>query len=745
MNIFNKRPLSLILCIGLGGFFFFTFNNALFRVLLIILAILPLIISLILRIDNKLQLMLQTISAVLLLSFLLSFLYFDKWFKAYDLYKDEVNVIGTVENYSMTNSYTKRFLVRVEQIDGNKRSGYKFYAYIPIKDAKGIIYGTKISFDAKLTGFSDESRSYNFSKGINAYASDVENIQILSYSSGGLREKLSYYREVLTRYTISISDSRTGAMLSALLLGERDYLPDQLRLDFKRIGISHILALSGMHLAILSLGIGKLLSALQIKKKTRLITISLFIMIYMALTGFSVSVVRAGIMLILSSCLFLLGRSKDSFTSLTVAVFIICLINPNAIYDISLQLSAFATLGIIVLSEYSSNHNLLKKQGSFIKFVIFSILSSVFAISATLFISTSSFGGFSVISPIATLLFSFIVEVAMHLGCIMLLVGAFIPLGKILSPICSLISYLAGLLSSNEIVYASTDFTFCQIIIAVYTVLFFLFIILKLKNPKKAFSGLLVIFAITLIIPAFYTKVYDNIETVKYRAESKCDEVLIRSNGEVCLVNSAQYSKSLAYSSIDFLEENKVTYLDKYYLTHYSWSLDEDFDILLSNYIVEAIYLPTPRNEDEETILKLLYKVTEDYRTEIYTVNDNEAVTVGEYKVNLLYSTPYGETSMNAFSVSSSETTYTYVSSGLLLLEKDFDFHSAASKSDCIIFGKHGKKYKEEINIDFYFNEIDKIIINSENLLITDEQANIYAENGCDIFFTPTSTIDLLK
>ena len=734
-----------MLCIGLGGFFFFTFENTVFRGILILAAILPLIISQFIKSDNKKQLLCQSASAVLLASFLLSYLYFDKWFKAYDLYEDEVNVEGTVESYAMSNSYTKRLLVKVDKINGQRRIGYKFYAYVPSKDAKDIIYGTKINFDARLTGFSDESKSYNFSKGINAYASDVENIKIISYSSGGISETFSYYREILTRYTIMISDSQTGALLSALLLGERDYLPDQLRLDFKRIGISHILALSGMHLAILSLGIGKLLSAFGIRKKSRLAIISVFVLIYMALTGFSVSVVRAGIMLIISSCLFILGKTKDSLTSLTVAVFIICLINPNAVFDISLQLSAFATFGIIAFSEYSNQANLMKNQGSFVKYVVTSIVASVFAISATLLISTASFGGFSVISPIATLLFSFIVEIAMYLGCVMLLIGAFIPIGRLLSPICSLITSLAGFLSSNELVYASTDFQISEIAILIYTVLFALFMVLKIKKIQKAFVILMVSFAAVLIIPTVSTAIYDTVDTVSYHSEPKSDEILIRSDGEVCLINSAQYSKSLAYSSIEFLEEYKVTYLDKYYITHYSWSLDDDFDVLLSNFLVEAIYLPAPCNEDEETILKLVYKATEDYRTEVYTVNSNEVVTVGEYKIKLLYSAPYGETSVNAFSVSNESYTYTYLSSGMLLLENGFNFNNVLSNSDCIIFGMHGKKYKEKIVLEEYFNKADRIVINSDNLTISDYYTDMFINNGCDIIISPDNSISILK
>ena len=103
------------------------------------------------------------------------------------------------------------------------------------------------------------------------------------------------------------SDAETGGLLGAILLGDRTYLSGQTSLDFSRIGISHVLALSGMHLAILILGIEKLLSLIGISKKARYIITIILTLAYVALTGFSVSVVRAGIMLIIRSLLHLIS------------------------------------------------------------------------------------------------------------------------------------------------------------------------------------------------------------------------------------------------------------------------------------------------------------------------------------------------------------------------------------------------------------------------------------------------------
>ena len=94
MNIFNKRPLSLVLSIGLGGFFLFSKSNALIRVILCVIAILPGIISFYLNKSRHNVKLYKVISVVLLIAFLLSFLYFDLSFNIYDKYEDEIEIVG---------------------------------------------------------------------------------------------------------------------------------------------------------------------------------------------------------------------------------------------------------------------------------------------------------------------------------------------------------------------------------------------------------------------------------------------------------------------------------------------------------------------------------------------------------------------------------------------------------------------------------------------------------------------------
>ncbi len=740
MNIFRKRPLSLILCIALGVFFLFTFKSKALRISLLIISVLPLIISLISRFKFGNKILLRAITVVSLLAITFSYTYFDLYFSSHDRFEGVVTITGTVTDVRPASSYSTKLTVKTDNINGKPFSRYGITLYLSKSEAASMPEGTKIKFNATLHAFSKESKSYNTSIGISSYADDIENLQIVSRSAGGITQRLARYKEYLSRYIIISTDSESGALLAALLFGQRDYLSNQLRLDFQRIGISHILALSGMHLSILSIGIGKLLSVFGVKKKTRVAITSIFILFYMALTGFSVSVMRAGFMVIITSVLFLLSRTRDSITSLAVAVTLICVLDPCAVFSTSLWLSAFATLGIIVLGEYTAVRMKKPKNrlNALLRTVWLGIMASVFAISATLAISTLTFGGISVLGMFTTLIFSLIAEIIMYLGCIALIVGKFIPLSFLISILTKVITGMAEFFSRGEFIYLSTNYLYISVAVIIYTILFYLFFVLSIKEKRKAVISLVVMFTFLLIAPLVSAVVKDFDDEVIYMSDSKCDELLVRSGNEVCLINSAQYDKNLAYTSLDLLETANVTYLDKYYLTHYSWSIDDELDVLLSSVLVEKIYLPAPRNDDEETILSLIEKSISDYRTKIILLEEDMLAVVGEYKIELLYSVPYGEgTSMNAFRVTSEDEVITYISSGLLDGETENQMRSYLAETDTLILGEHGKKYKNRIYLYDFYDSIDNFIINSENIFLTQYSMQKYIENGCTVIAHP--------
>jgi competence protein ComEC len=285
--------------------------------------------------------------------------------------------------------------------------------------------GNRLNFYGEISDFSNDSldfnaNSYYLSKGYSAKIIKPTEFEVSGEEKLTLASYFNSKRNDIAEFLIKNSNEKAGGLLAALLLGEKEFLSPQIELDFRRIGISHILALSGLHLAVLALGFAKLLSLFCIGKKLRTLFTLIFTVLYMSLTGFPISVVRAGIMLIIASLLFLLANATDSLTNLTIAVFLIVLSSPYAIFDISLLLSAFATLGIVSLAELPKEYH--AKIG-LKNLVLNSLTVSLFAISATFLISVLSFGEISVISPISTLVFSLIIEIFLYFGTFFLVFG----------------------------------------------------------------------------------------------------------------------------------------------------------------------------------------------------------------------------------------------------------------------------------------------------------------------------------
>ena len=138
-----------------------------------------------------------------------------------------------------------------------------------------------------------------------------------------------------------------------MLLGDKSYMPDETRQIFSNAGIAHILALSGLHVGIIIVLISSILFPLGFfipRKIIYLITI-VFLWIFAFITGMSASVVRASIMATFYLSAKILERQNDSINALLGAITLILIVNPSALYDVGLQLSALTVTSIILFSE----------------------------------------------------------------------------------------------------------------------------------------------------------------------------------------------------------------------------------------------------------------------------------------------------------------------------------------------------------------------------------------------------------
>ncbi|MBE6816555.1 MAG: ComEC/Rec2 family competence protein [Ruminococcaceae bacterium] len=137
-----------------------------------------------------------------------------------------------------------------------------------------------------------------------------------------------------------------GALSAGLLVGDRSQMSPELRDAFKIAGASHLTAVSGLHLSAVSGFFAYIFRACGVKNKISSPVLLGIILFYCALSGFSKSVVRAGIMLAVVLIGAMLKKHADTLNSLGFALFVIC-VNPFAVCDISTLLTVCSMLAII--------------------------------------------------------------------------------------------------------------------------------------------------------------------------------------------------------------------------------------------------------------------------------------------------------------------------------------------------------------------------------------------------------------
>ena len=139
-----------------------------------------------------------------------------------------------------------------------------------------------------------------------------------------------------------------SGFVRALVTGNRDNLTDEFTTSLERAGLSHTVAVSGMHLAFLA----SLLTALlgRGKRATALFTI-LWVALFCGIAGNTPSVLRAAVMILMLQFAPLLDRERDGPTSLALALLLLLWVNPFSAAHIGLQLSFTAVAGILLVSD----------------------------------------------------------------------------------------------------------------------------------------------------------------------------------------------------------------------------------------------------------------------------------------------------------------------------------------------------------------------------------------------------------
>lgn len=198
-----------------------------------------------------------------------------------------------------------------------------------------------------------------------------------------------------------IGSLRDPALALALVLGERDMLSQEQQDRWRQLGTSHLLAISGMHVGLIALGLGIVIQRLPVRQVTKVFLTQLVLLTYVLLAGGSVSVWRAFLFSLFGGIAAVRGMRLDSLHVWAAIAWLLLLLKPEYLHDPSFVLSFGASGGILL---WGVTMRVRTGIGP-VDYVVNSLLISLIAQISILPFVLEFFQEVALLGPVATLLF----------------------------------------------------------------------------------------------------------------------------------------------------------------------------------------------------------------------------------------------------------------------------------------------------------------------------------------------------
>ncbi len=357
----------------------------------------------------------------------------------YNNLEEKVTLIGTVVKEPDIRERSVKLTVEVENINGK--------ILVTTGRYPGYKYGDKLKIIGELKTpvvFEDFNyKDYLKKEGIYSviYYPKIE--LIAGGRASVVYAKILSFKDKLRQSIYSSLSPPQSSILGAMILGDKSRMSNDLKEKLNIAGVRHVTAVSGMHVVILSGVLMSLLLALGLWRGQAFYFSIIIIFLFIAMTGFQASGIRAGIM----GGLFLLGqkvgRKSVSSRVIVMAAALMLAINPLLLLnDVGFQLSFLAVMGIIYLAPVFKNllRFIPKRFNNLKEIIAMTFAAQIFTLPILIY----NFGRISLVAPLTNVLIIPAVYWIMISGFIFGLTGIiWQALGWILSfPCLFLLTYL---------------------------------------------------------------------------------------------------------------------------------------------------------------------------------------------------------------------------------------------------------------------------------------------------------------
>ncbi len=394
----------------------------------------------------------------------------------------------------------------------------------------------------------------------------LENGIVTAHGHRSLKTLSGDLSDIFSRLIDDHLGDHSRALMKALMLADNSALEKEDLSALTTLGISHLLAVSGLHLTILIGAVASLFHAFSLDRRLFYPLLAFLTLLYAVITGFAPSLLRAGGMLLLFYLSFYIRRKKDTLTSLLAATAVITFISPRSVLDLGLLLSFGATFGILVIGTPLSNaFNRRLDEKTPNRFAAKSALFCLKALAPSIIVTLSatvtilpflmlSGGNVFLLAPLTNLLFSPLFNGLLYLFPIFLLTCKIPIISSITALIAEGFSFLIfQLLKMAEIFSPFSISLAYDFLPFLFLVLALLSGILLLRKRKAAAAGVLALFFVLTPL---------SVHLHERSLEKTCGTVyLTNGSGDVLLVEDGRrramivFSTSRSFGEDAFFEE----------------------------------------------------------------------------------------------------------------------------------------------------------------------------------------------
>lgn len=263
----------------------------------------------------------------------------------------EVTVVGKVASPPVRGGFGYRTDLRVEHLWYEEKEVLRGGRLQVFAADLSVGVGDRVRLDGELTRPEPGEDDFDYGR----YLS-TKGISAVMYADivGRVDGNLGWIGQVHRRTDVALGYGlrpTEASIVRGMVLGDRSRMPEELEEDFRRSGITHILAISGQHVAILAALVYFVLRAVAVPLMIRNpVTLSV-IWLYVLVAGAPPSAVRAGVVATFVLAAPLFGRQLSPLHFMTTMLAVVLAYNPNLIYSTGFQLSVAAVFGILLLRK----------------------------------------------------------------------------------------------------------------------------------------------------------------------------------------------------------------------------------------------------------------------------------------------------------------------------------------------------------------------------------------------------------